>query len=91
MTRAEAEQLINQRGLTVWANVRNGDKHIMQCMDDLGINVFVDYESDEFSIEWMIPQSIFRVTSGKMSPFSRDDHYNKMMTRMKEIIFQYRN
>lgn len=22
MTRAEAEQLINQRGLTVWANVR---------------------------------------------------------------------
>lgn len=91
MTRAEAEQLISRRGLTVWANFRNGDKHIMQCMDDLGINVFVDYENDEFSIEWMIPQSIFRVTSSKMSPFSKDDHYNKMMTRMKEIIFQYRN
>ena len=92
MTREEATKLIEQRGLTVWAHIKTGGKHIMQCMElQSGINVMIDYESDSFSLEYMIPHSIFRITSGDMSPFSSDDHYTKMITKLRSITANYLN
>lgn len=90
MTTEEARKLIESRGLTVWAHIRSGNKHILQCLDmQSGINVMVDHETDSFSLEYIIPKSIFRITSGDMSPFSNNEHYDKMINRLKSIISRY--
>lgn len=84
MTRQECDELYHERGLTVWAIINDSQ---YQCLDeDLGISVTIDWEKDQFKLDYAVPRSVFKLTSGWMSPFSSDIQYPRMIKRFKEVV-----
>ena len=83
MTKQEAEQLIQKRGFRIWAILGNRE---FQAMDADGINLFVDWEQDNFRLVWMVPRSIFQVTCPECGPFSWDKQFYRMYGRFKNLI-----
>lgn len=83
MTKQEAEQLIQKRGFRIWAIL--GDREF-QAMDADGINLFVDWEQDNFRLVWMVPRSIFQVTCPECGSFFWDKQFYRMYGRFKNLI-----
>lgn len=85
----DKEKLYSKYRLTQWATFRQGDEVLNQFIDDIGINVFINFDTQEFWMEYMIPRSIFSVKCPKCSPISNEEHFDKMYSKFKNCIFQY--
>lgn len=87
MTREECDKLYHERELTCWAVINS---KMYQCLtnDDLGISVTIDWEKDQFCLDYAVPSSVFKLTSGWMSPFSSEIQYPRMIKRFREIVYK---
>lgn len=87
MNKEETRELAEKRGFSLWATL-GGKK--LQMMDRDGINLIVDPETQEFELAWVIPKSIFQIGCPKCSPFTNEEHFNKMYRKFKQIIRIYK-
>lgn len=87
MNKEETKELAEKRGFSLWATL-GGKK--LQMMDRDGINLIVDPETQEFELAWMIPKSIFQISCPKCSPFTNEEHFNKMYRKFKQTIRIYK-
>jgi hypothetical protein len=83
MNKEETRELAEKRGFSLWATL-GGKK--LQMMDRDGINLIVDPETQEFELAWVIPKSIFQISCPKCSPFTNEEHFNKMYRKFKQTI-----
>ena len=87
MNKEETRELAEKRGFSLWATL-GGKK--LQMMDRDGINLIVDPETQEFELAWIIPKSIFQISCPKCSPFTNEEHFNKMYRKFKQTIRIYK-
>ena len=87
MNKEETRELAEKRGFNLWATL-GGKK--LQMMDRDGINLIVDPETQEFELAWVIPKSIFQICCPKCSPFTNEEHFNKMYRKFKQTIRIYK-
>ena len=87
MNKEETRELAEKRGFSLWATL-GGRK--LQMMDCYGINLIVDPETQEFELAWVIPKSIFQISCSKCSPFTNEEHFNKMYRKFKQTIRIYK-
>lgn len=87
MSKEETRELAEKRGFSLWATL-GGKK--LQMMDRDGINLIVDPETQEFELAWVIPKSIFQISCPKCSPFTNEEHFNKMYRKFKQTIRIYK-
>ena len=87
MNKEETRELAEKRGFSLWATL-GGKK--LQMMDRDGINLIVDPETQEFELAWVIPKSIFQISCPKCSPFTNEEHFNKMYRKFKQTIRTYK-
>lgn len=87
MNKEETRELAEKRGFSLWATL-GGKK--LQMMDREGINLIVDPETQEFELAWVIPKSIFQISCPKCSPFTNEEHFNKMYRKFKQTIRIYK-
>jgi hypothetical protein len=87
MNKEETRELAEKRGFSLWATL-GGKK--LQMMDRDGINLIVDPETQEFELAWVIPKSIFQISCPKCSPFTNEEHFNKMYRKFKQTIRIYK-
>ena len=87
MSKEEIRDLAEKRGFSLWATL-GGRK--LQMMDNYGINLIVDPETQEFELAWAIPKSIFQINCPKCSPFSNEEHFNNMYRKFKQVIRIYK-
>lgn len=87
MNKEETRELAEKRGFNLWATL-GGKK--LQMMDRDGINLIVDPETQEFELAWVIPKSIFQISCPKCSPFTNEEHFNKMYRKFKQTIRIYK-
>ena len=87
MNKEEIRELAEKRGFSLWATL-GGKK--LQMMDRDGVNLIVDPETQEFELAWMIPKSIFQISCPKCSPFTNEEHFNKMYRKFKQTIRIYK-
>lgn len=53
MKKDEIKNLIYERGFDIWATLGNNQ---YQCMDELGINLYVDWETDTLDLYGGFPK-----------------------------------
>lgn len=87
MNKEEIRELAEKRGFSLWATL-GGKK--LQMMDRDGINLIVDPETQEFELAWVIPKSIFQISCPKCSPFTNEEHFDKMYRKFKQTIRIYK-
>ena len=87
MNKEETRELAEKRGFSLWATL-GGKK--LQMMDRDGINLIVDPETQEFELAWVIPKSIFQISCPKCSPYTNEEHFNKMYRKFKQTIRIYK-
>lgn len=87
MSKEETRELAEKRGFSLWATL-GGRK--LQMMDNYGINLIVDPETQEFELAWAIPKSIFQINCPKCSPFSNEEHFNNMYRKFKQVVRIYK-
>lgn len=87
MSKEETRELAEKQGFSLWATL-GGKK--LQMMDRDGINLIVDPETQEFELAWVIPKSIFQISCPKCSPFTNEEHFNKMYRKFKQTIRIYK-
>ena len=87
MNKEEIRELAEKRGFSLWATL-GGKK--LQMMDRDGINLSVDPETLEFELAWVIPKSIFQISCPKCSPFTNEEHFDKMYRKFKQTIRIYK-
>lgn len=68
------------------AVIRNGESRIHQFMDKQGINLFVNFDTGEFYMKWLIPNTIFKIECPKCSPISNVEHFEKMYKKFKLCV-----
>ena len=78
--------LYEKYGFSQWATLNRNGSRIIQFMDKLGINLFVDFETGEFYMKWLIPKSIFTIECPRCSPISNIAHFEKMYDKFKQIV-----
>lgn len=83
MTKAQAEDMIKKRGFQVWAVLNT---KMFQAIDRWGINLYVDWEEDIFSLGWNIPETIFNLSCPACSPFSSQAQFEKIYFRFKRQV-----
>lgn len=83
MTKEETRKLAEERGFSLWATL--GGRRL-QLMDRYGINLIVDPETQEFEMAWVIPKSIFQISCPKCSPFTNEEHFNKMYHKFRQTV-----
>lgn len=88
MTKEDAKNLIYERGFDIWAHLGTNE---IQCMDKNGINLWVDWEQDEFRLAWILPRSMVQMKMPTCSPFSSNQHFEKIYNQMKEAVERYSN
>lgn len=88
MSRSEIDNLVAEHGFTLWATVRTGgDKVEYQYMSNLyGINLWVDPETLEFRMGWIIPHSVLRVECPPCSPITNEPHFVNMLKKVKRVV-----
>lgn len=80
------ENWLEGNGFSKWAVCRNSYDTEDQYMDKDGINLWINWESGAFRFAWLIPQSVFKIVSGDMSPVYRINHLDKMYTKfLREV------
>lgn len=87
LTRAVIDELVKDYGFTLWATERAGNKVEYHYMETLyGINLWVNLDTREFRMEWMIPHSIFSVKCPLCSPITNEEHFVKMLRKFKRVV-----
>lgn len=88
MDRKEIDSLVAEHGFVLWATARmSRDKVEYQYMDGLwGINLWVDPETLEFRMEWLIPHSVLRVKCPPCSPITNEPHFVSMLNKVKRVV-----
>ncbi len=87
MNKEGTRELAEKRGFSLWATL-GGKK--LQMMDRDGVNLIVDPETQEFELAWAIPKSIFQISCPKCSPFTNEEHFNKMYRKFKQTVRIYK-
>lgn len=88
LTRENMQKLAESRGFGLWAILDGGRR--LQLMDKRGINLIVNQETLEFEFAWMVPHSICQITCPKCSPFTNDDHFNKIYRQFRGVVATYK-
>lgn len=86
MTKQEAKNLIYERDFEIWAYLGTNE---IQCMDKDGINLWVNWDKDEFRLAWSIPFSIIQLKLPTCGSFSNNHHFEKMYNQMKDAVKRY--
>lgn len=87
MSKEETRELAEKRGFSLWATL-GGRK--LQMMDRYGINLIVDPETQEFELAWAIPKSIFQISCPKCSPFTNEEHFDRMYRKFRQAVITYK-
>lgn len=87
MNKEETRGLAEKRGFSLWATL-GGKK--LQMMDRDGINLIVDPETQEFELAWAIPKSIFQISCPKCSPFTNEEHFDRMYRKFRQAVITYK-
>lgn len=86
MAKQEAKNLIYERDFEIWAYLGTNE---IQCMDKDGINLWVNWEKDEFRLAWAIPFSMIQLKLPTCGSFSNNHHFEKMYSQMKNAVKRY--
>lgn len=84
VSKNKIQKWLTEKGFTRWAVYHGSNTD--QYMDADGVNLWINWESGNFRMEWMIPHSIFRIVSGDMFPVWKLDHLERMYNRfLREV------
>lgn len=88
MQRIEIDTLLETYGFNLWSTERTGrdtrEYHYMESR--YGINLWVNPDTKEFRMEWIIPHTVFTLKCPKCSPFTNREHFEKMLMRFKKQV-----
>lgn len=82
----DKDTLYERYGFSVWAIIRQGESRIHQFMDKQGINLFVNFDTGEFYMKWLIPHTVFTIECPNCSPISNVVHFEKMYEKFKRYV-----
>lgn len=85
MDKNQAIELANKKGFQLWATFGNSE---LQFLDKLGINLYVNPEKNTFRLAYLIPKSIFQFNCPECSPFTNEEHFDKMYRKFKKEVVE---
>ncbi|MBY6948393.1 hypothetical protein [Clostridium botulinum] len=95
MDKKEIEDLMEQRGFTLWATLGNKKLQFLSNNDntDLVINCIINPETEEFEFKYLVSKSVMQLVNPKCSPFTNKKHFEGMLNKFMRAVeeLQYLN
>lgn len=88
VNKEKIKELAQLRGFTLWARI---GQNRLQFMDCHGINLFVDVDTKNFELQWLVPRSIFAIQCPSCSPFDNEEHFQKIYKKFCAVVQTFAN
>lgn len=87
LSRDVIDEFVKDYGFTLWSTERAGNSVEYHYMESLyGINLWVNSDTKDFRMEWIIPHSTFTVKCPTCSPITSEEHFVKMLRKFKRAV-----
>ena len=80
------DELAKQFEFTLWATMNTEQGKAYQYMDPIGINVIFNEWDQSFELKWLIPKSIFTIECPTCSPYTNQEHFQKIYLKFWRTI-----
>ncbi len=83
---AMIEEIASKFEFTLWSTSNTSQGKSYHYMDPIGINIIFNDWDQSFELKWLIPKSIFTIECPSCSPYTNQEHFQRIYLKFWRTI-----